>query len=174
MVQGHRLHENARQKMHFLRESVTESLVVPTPLSTTWSVACNPRMLASAVPMLGRFQGPASLREGVQISEIHTILGWPQKYSGSITAFDEGSVWAMTSSPATVGPASLPHDVEYSFHQVRSGTRVTIRCDYTRWGVLRLPLGRQVVRWFMSRTLRKLLLTISRNAQICSSSYVHA
>lgn len=151
--------------MRVLKESVTESILVSAPLQRTWSVASNPRKLASFVPMLGRFDGPESLREGVQISEVHTILGWPQKFRGTITAFNPQKSWAMTSAPVTRGPASLPHDVEYSFRSAQAGTCVTIRCDYSRGGILKLPLGKQIVRLLMSRMLRKLLRIISETAQ---------
>lgn len=107
--------------MHILKESVTESIVVPASRESTWSVAGNPQHLASSVPMLGRFNGPKSLREGSQLTEIHTILGWPQKFRGAITAFKAQELWAMTSAPVSVGPASLPHDVEYSFVRTQAG-----------------------------------------------------
>lgn len=152
-------------RMHILKESVTESIVVPASRESTWSVAGNPQHLASSVPMLGRFNGPKSLREGSQLTEIHTILGWPQKFRGAITAFKAQEVWAMTSAPVSVGPASLPHDVEYSFVHTQAGTRVTIHCAYARGGILRLPFGKAIVRILMSRTLRQLLRIISERAQ---------
>ena len=120
--------------MRTFTESVTESIIVPASLETTWSVADNPRKLASSVPMLGRFDGPALLQEGSPLAEVHTILGWPQKFRGVVTAFKPRVRWAMTSAPVTSGPASLPHDVEYSFQCTEKGTRVTIQCAYARGG----------------------------------------
>jgi len=147
------------------QESVSESIIVPATLDATWSVADNPRKLAPSVPMLGRFDGPESLREGAPLAEVHTILGWSQHFRGTVTAFAPRKRWAMTSAPVESGPASLPHDVEYAFEGTPAGTCVTIRCDYARGGLLRLPFGRIIVRMLMSYTLRQLLNLISKNAQ---------
>lgn len=149
---------------HF--DTVKESLIIPCPAERAWAVADDPRKLAPHVPMLRGFSAPSGLFSGASVAETHTILGWPQEFRGTVTAYEKGNRWAMTSSPVRWGPVSLPHDVEYSFRSINDGsaTEVSIVCDFTCCGLLRLPFGRLLVRFLMKKTLRKLLTFIYSHA----------
>lgn len=157
-------HRLSDQLMNQQYETVRESMLVPASVGAVWEVADNPRKLADEVPLLGRFSGPVRLKLGSRLSEVHTILGWPQQYKGSITAFDEFRRWAMASVPTTPGPAPLPHNVEYRFEKMGDHSLVSIQCDYLRGGLLRLPFVKWLVRHYMAATIRDLLKLIATRA----------
>lgn len=165
--------DGCNQKMSSSMERVTVETLIPAALDEVWRVAGSPLLLARFVPMLGSFQASSSIGPGARLSETHTILGWPQKYEGHITKYLPQVGWAMSSSPVSGGPASLPHDVEYAFASCSDGsTRLEIRCDYRRQGLLRWPLIGAIVRWWMTQTLRNLSAKIYalavRNRAACS------
>lgn len=151
--------------MNPCKEIISTSLTVPVSLAAAWEAACHPSRLVPDVPMLKCFHAPRNISEGSAVSETHTILGWPQKFEGHITAMEPLSLWSMSSRPVSWGPASLPHDVEYRFSDHELGTLLSVTCAYWRCGLLRLPFVKGIVRLFMRKVLVSMLKTISSRAQ---------
>jgi hypothetical protein len=130
------------------------------PLEILWAIAGHPQQIADWVAMLKHFHVPARLEPGAHVEEIHTILGWPQRYIGRITQYKVGAIWAMATRPQAHGPCPLPHCVWARFEKTSEGSTLTIRCKFWCGGLLSVPLGPQIVKWFMKRTIRKLFSSI--------------
>lgn len=107
--------------------------------------------------MLAKFRSPAKLQVGTPVAETHTILGLPQCYEGHITAYEQGSRWAMCSEPRGWGLFPLPHDVCYDFEGDKHDSVLTLTCDFHCKGLLALPLVPRVVRRLMQSYLETIL-----------------
>ena len=116
--------------------------------------------------MLRSFGISGKMRAGAEVTEVHTVLGYPQRFEGQITAFEPGQRWAMFTRPVTWGPASLPHSADYRFESSKDGsaTVVSVSCEYELMGLLRLPGAGWLTDILMRMTLRKLLRTIENQA----------
>lgn len=145
---------------------VSESLIISSPIAAAWQAGNDPRKLSAVVPMLKRFSISGAMKKGAAVSEIHTILGYPQRFEGEVTDFEPGHHWAMATRPVTWGPASLPHSAEYRFESLSDGekTRVEVGCTYELNGLLRLPGGAWFTEWLMSKAIQKILHLIEQKA----------
>ena len=116
--------------------------------------------------MLKRFSISGAMRKGAAVSEVHTILGFPQRFEGEVTDFEPGRHWAMATHPVSWGPAGLPHSAEYSFESVEEGgkTKIEIGCNYELHGLLRLPGGAWLTARLMRKSIKKILNLIERRA----------
>jgi hypothetical protein len=142
-------------------QSVSVSRAFPVQVENLWAAAIHPSRLGRCVALLRDFQAPDVLEIGAPLAETHTILGWPQRYTGRITQYDQFFCWAMTSRPQSRGPCPLPHDVRYQFEDNESGSRLTITCDFKCGGVLAFPFVPRIVAWFMKLTISNLLSSIA-------------
>ena len=141
-------------------QSVSVTRLFSVPVEHLWAVAGHPGRVCHAVPMLGRFRAPRLLEVGSPIEEIHTILAWPQRYVARITELIPKVRWAMASSPQGSGPFPLPHDVVFQFEPQGRSSRLTITCEFRCGGLLSVPLGARIARWFMQRTIHRVFLAI--------------
>ena len=155
----------ARYHFHFnmknRKQSVSVARAFPVPLEKLWATASHPARLSGDVAMLRDFQAPEVLEISSPLAKTHTILGWPQQYTGRITQYERAMRWAMTSRPKNHGPCPLPHDVLYQFDQSGSGSTLTITCDFQCGGLLTLPFVPRMVAWFMKITIANLLASIA-------------
>jgi hypothetical protein len=130
--------------------------------ATLWARIGHPGRLAGNVAMLAAFDAPAHLTVGSPVWERHTILGWPQSYRGRISRYEEGVSWAMWSSPMGWSPCPLPHAVIYRVApQAPDRTNLSVTCTYTCGGVLAWPFVPRLVRWYMRRTILRLLSSMN-------------
>ena len=144
---------------------VSESLIILSPIEKAWQVANDPRKLSAVVPMLKHFSISGKMGVGATVSEVHNILGIPQRFEGEVTDFEPGRHWAMVTRPVTWGPASLPHSADYSFESLEGGkTKVEIGCNYKLQGLLRLPGGGYFTAWMMRKTIQRILALIEKRA----------
>ena len=150
-------------------ETVTVRRQYTVCLAELWKLASHPSQLSSEVNMLRQFRAPKKISEGSKLAEEHTILGWPQWYRGAITAYQWESHWSMTSSPVGAGPFPLPHDVRYAFSSIdEERSELSVACSYSRGGLLALPFVSGLVRWYMARTIDRLLLTVEQEVARCT------
>lgn len=147
--------------MRICDQSVSVSRAFFFPVDRLWAAAGHPSRISNNVAMLRTFRAPAILEVGSPLAETHTILGWPQCYTGRITRYDRLARWAMTSRPESRGPCPLPHDVDYQFEARGNGSVLTIKCDFKCDGLLAFPFVPKLVAWFMRRTISNLLSSIA-------------
>lgn len=147
--------------MKICDQSISVSRAFPVSVGCLWSAAGHPSRLSNAVAMLRDFSAPMILEVGSRLAETHTILGWPQHYTGRVTRYERIARWAMTSRPQSPGPCPLPHDVDYQFEARGNGSVLTITCDFKCGGLLALPFVPKLVAWFMRRTISNLLSSIA-------------
>jgi hypothetical protein len=116
--------------------------------------------------MLKRFSISGAMRKGAAVFEVHTILGFPQRFEGKVTDFEPGRYWAMATRPVTWGPAGLPHSAEYSFESIEKGgkTKIEIGCNYELHGLLRFPGGAWLTARLMRKSIQKILNLIEHRA----------
>lgn len=103
------------------------------------------------------------MKLGARVTEVHTLLGVPQRFEGSVTRYEHGRCWEMETRPVSWGPASMPHSATYRFESLDDDakTKVSIDCSYELHGLLRLPGVALIAEFLMRRTLIKLLKTIA-------------
>jgi hypothetical protein len=151
----------AFEQMNRNTQSLSVRRLFPVSVEDLWTAASHPGQVSHAVAMLAHFRAPRVLEPGSPIEEIHTILGWPQRYVGRITQYIPAVHWAMTSSPRGIGPFPLPHDVVFQFEPQGTNSTLTITCEFRCGGLLSVPLGPRIARWFMQRTIVRVFRAIN-------------
>jgi len=142
---------------------VSAAQTYPCSVGLLWQLAGNPHKVSDAVPMLRSFDLPEGFRSGCPVEEVHTILGWPQRYVGQILRVLPMRAWAMASSPRGPGPFPLPHEVLYRFQDQPGGSAaLTVICRCEPGGLLRLWPSRLLVKWFLRRTVTGILRAVER------------
>lgn len=140
-------------------DAVIGTAVFPFAKKELWDRANHPYKFAPHCINLDDFSTDPTLKAGNKIEEIHSFLGWKQKYVGAVKSMIDQKVWSMHTHPIGWGPFPLPHFVEYSFNEVSpNSSQLSIRCEYKAGGLLSLPIARNVVRKIMERAVGKLLI----------------
>ena len=140
-------------------DAVTGTAVFPIAKSKLWSLADHPNKFAPHCINLDDYSTDAALKAGNKIEEVHSFLGWKQKYVGAVKSLIEGKEWSMHTYPVGFSPFPLPHYVKYSFSEISpSESQMSIACEYKAGGLLSLPIARTIVRKIMERAIKKLLM----------------
>lgn len=140
-------------------DAVIGTAVFPFSKKELWDRANHPYKFAPHCINLDDFSTDLTLKVGNKIEEIHSFLGWKQKYVGAVKSITDQKVWSMHTHPVGWGPFPLPHFVEYSFNEVSpDSSQLSIRCEYKAGGLLSLPIARNVVRKIMQQAVGKLLI----------------
>jgi hypothetical protein len=140
-------------------DAVIGTAVFPFTNNELWDRANHPYKFAPHCINLDDFRTEDTLKAGNKIEEIHSFLGWKQKYVGAVKSMIVQKVWSMHTHPVGWGPFPLPHFVEYSFNEISpDSSQLSIRCEYKAGGLLSLPIARSVVRKIMQRAVGKLLI----------------
>lgn len=159
-IRENRLHAREREPT----VSVSAAQAYPCSVESLWSLAGSPLKISAAVPMLRSFDLSGEFDDGCPVEEVHTILGWPQRYSGRILRVLPSRAWGMTTWPRGDGPFPLPHKVVYRFSSHSDGAssmRIICRCQ--PGGLLRLWPLKFIVAWFMQYTLKRILAKVEQD-----------
>lgn len=124
-----------------------------------WKHANHPHKLTPYCINLSGFKTDETIQAGSPIEEIHSFLGWKQKYVGTVKSVIEEEEWSMSTYPVGLSPFPLPHFVRYVFQDLPGGqSQLSISCKYKAGGLLKLPGVRTIVRKVMAKAIDKLLL----------------
>lgn len=120
-------HTDSRIGHHVVKVDVER--LFPCSVERLWHIAGHPGQVAGLVPTVTRFKAPKTIAVGEPVSETHRFLGWAQRYHGTITRYEEGVAWGMSSKPVGLGPFPLPHIVIYRFSRNENGSQLAIACE---------------------------------------------